>query len=558
MSLAGVARVIGERSLPRRSDYAGFPRTLRHDLVAGITVGVVALPLALAFGVSSGVGAEAGLVTAIVAGIVAAVFGGSNLQVSGPTGAMTVVLIPIVARYGATAVIPVAIMAGGMVLLMGLLGLGRAISYIPWPVVEGFTIGIAIIIFLQQVPLALGVEAPESGSTALRAIQAMRTADWQTAIWPVLVVVIVVLVMIVLGRIARAIPASIIAIVIATLIVVLVDWPMATIGVLPSSLPAPSWPVLDTQTTSAIFSAALAVAALAAIESLLSARVADGMSDASRLDPDRELFGQGLANIASGIFGGMPATGAIARTAVNVRAGARTRVSAIVHSLLLLLIVLFAGALVAAIPIAALAGVLMVTSVRMVDRHSVRAVLRSTRADALVLVATAIATVVLDLIVAVEIGIAVAAVLALRSMAKSSSVDREVIPSELVTDDEEAELLHDHIAIYRIDGALFFGAAQRFLDELVSIADVRVVILRLGGVRMLDASGAHALVEIVEDLSSRQIDVVLQGVVPDHLGTLRAVGAIEREGSATLIPGSLADAVAWARSRINHGQSEDR
>ena len=257
--------------------------------------------------------------------------------------------------------------------------------------------------------------------------------------------------------------------------------------------------MLDTATTSALFSAALAVAALAAIESLLSARVADGMTGTSRLNPDRELFGQGLANVASGIFGGMPATGAIARTAVNVRAGARTRVAAIVHSILILLIVLLAGAVVAVIPLAALAGVLMVTAVRMIDRRSAMSILRSTRSDALVMVLTAAATIVFDLILAVEIGIAVAAVLALRAMAKSSTVEQEdvTVDAESISEDEESTLLREHIAVYRLDGALFFGAAQQFLDEFVSVSDVRVVILRLGGVRVIDASGAHALDEII-------------------------------------------------------------
>lgn len=551
MNVSEVGARLRERVLPRASDYAGFPRTLRHDIIAGVTVGVVALPLALAFGVSSGVGASAGLVTAIVAGIVAAVFGGSNLQVSGPTGAMTVVLIPIVARFGATAVIPVAIMAGAMVLLMGIFGLGRAISYIPWPVVEGFTIGIAIIIFLQQIPLALNASVEAGGNTALSAWRALVATDWSTAIWPLLIVAIVVAVMVLLPHLSKSMPGSIIAIVLATCVVSITGWSMAEIGALPDAIPTPSWPVIDTQTTSALFSAALAVAALASIESLLSARVADGMSDTSRLEPDRELVGQGLANIASGIFGGMPATGAIARTAVNVRAGARTRVAAIVHSLLLLVIVLFAGALVARIPIPALAAVLMVTSVRMVDRRSAVSVLRSTRSDALVMVATATATVVLDLIVAVEIGIAVAAVLALRSMAKSSSLDREPVPDDLVSDDEEAKMLGQHIAIYRVDGALFFGATQRFLDELVSVSDVRVVVLRLGGVRMLDASGAHALTEIVEDLQSRQIAVILQGIAPGHHAILNAVGTFDVLADNDNVVQSLPDAISRAHVIVN-------
>ena len=562
MTLAEVVLTVRQRVLPRRSDYAGLSTSYRKDILAGITVGVVALPLALAFGVASGVGAAAGLITAIVAGFVAAVFGGSNFQVSGPTGAMTVVLLPIVARFGASAVVPVAIMAGGIVLAMGLFGLGRAVSFIPWPVVEGFTIGIAIIIFLQQVPLALDVPRPEGDNTAIVALRALQSADWAVAIQSIAVVALVVVVLVVMPRLNKAVPWSIIAIVLATVAVGFVGWQMSRIGSLPDGLPAPSIPVLDASSTGALFSAAIAVAALAAIESLLSARVADGMTSVAdgmkspgRYDPDRELVGQGLANIASGAFGGMPATGAIARTAVNVRAGARTRVSAMVHSLVLIVVVVAGGGLVAVIPLAALAGVLMVTAVRMIDRRVALSVLRSTRADALVMVVTAAATVALDLILAVEIGIAIAAGLALRALAQSSTMDREEVASSdtigaTESGPSEQALLHEHIAVYRLDGALFFGASQRFLDELVDVADVRVVVLRLGGIRMLDASGAHALEEIIDDLQGREIAVILQGIRPEHAATLEAVGTFAALVSAHHAVESLSEAIDHARLHV--------
>lgn len=552
MSASGLGAVLRQRALPSRSDYAVLRQSWRGDVLAGITVGVVALPLALAFGVTSGVGAAAGLVTAIVAGLVAAVLGGSSLQVSGPTGAMAVVLVPIVARYGAEAVIPVAIMAGGMVLALGLFGLGRIVDFIPWPVVEGFTIGIATIIFLQQVPMALGVPKPEGENTVLVAWRALWSASAPEAWWSLAVVALTVAIMLGLPRLRRSIPASIIAVVVTTLLVAWRAWPVDTIGPLPSGLPAPSLPVLDTATTSALFSAALAVAALAAIESLLSARVADGMAGTSTLNPDRELVGQGLANVASGLFGGMPATGAIARTAVNVRAGARTRVSAMVHSVLILVIVLFLGTWVALIPLAALAGILMVTAVRMVDRRSAVGILRSTRSDALVMVLTALATVVFDLILAVEIGIAVAAVLALRAMARSSTVapESEDVVASAADDADAAALLREHIAVYRMDGALFFGASQYFLDELTSVSDVRVVVLRLGGVRVLDASGAHALQEIITSLRSRGITVLLCGVDDRHQGILEAVGAIAALDAEHHVFDALPAAVAHAQQHV--------
>jgi SulP family sulfate permease len=437
---------------------------------------------------------------------------------------------------------------------MGMTGLGRAVAYIPWPVVEGFTIGIATIIFLQQVPLALDVPKPEGENTAIVAFRAVMATDWSSAVESLALVALVVALMLGLPRIRRSVPASIIAIIVATALAAWLAWDVMTIGALPGVIPTPGLPILDTATTSALFSAALAVAALAAIESLLSARVADGMSDASRLNPDRELFGQGLANIASGLFGGMPATGAIARTAVNVRAGARTRVSAIVHSLLILVIVLFAASLVARIPLAALAGVLMVTAVRMVDRRSVRSILTSTRSDALVMILTAAATVVFDLILAVEIGIAVAAVLALRAMAKSSTVEQEEVaftPStESVSEEEEHALLRQHIAVYRLDGALFFGAAQHFLDVFTSVSDVRVVILRLGGVRVIDASGGHALEEIITGLQSRGVTVLLCGVGERSGKVLGAVGAMAALQAERHTFTSLPDAIAHARGHV--------
>jgi SulP family sulfate permease len=518
-------------------------------VVAGLTVGVVALPLALAFGITTGLGASAGLTTAIVAGVVAAVFGGSGVQVSGPTGAMTVVLVPLVARYGAEAVVVVGVLAGILVVVAGLLRVGRALAYVPWPVIEGFTLGIAVIIFLQQIPAALGVARPEGENTALIALAAAGDAVEHGSLAAVGLVAIVVAVCVGAPRLHRSLPGALLAVVVATVVTAAAGWEVATIGPLPGSLPGPSLPHIGAGDIGRYASAALAVAALAAIESLLSAKVADGMADSPRHDPDRELFGQGLANIASPLFGGMPATGAIARTAVNVRAGARTRVASIVHSLVLVVVVLAGSSLVARIPLAALAGVLMVTAVRMVEVHNVRAILRSTRSDALVLALTAVATVAFDLILAVEIGLAAAAVLALRSVARSTSLTLAPIDIE-VDGDEERDLLREHIVAYRIDGILFFGAAQRFLVDLAQVADVRVVILRLPDLQVLDATGAQALGEIVTDLEHRGITVLLKGPRPEHERLLRAVGALDRLASHHHLFAHLDDAVAHARAHV--------
>jgi SulP family sulfate permease len=518
----------------------------RSDLVAGLTVGVVALPLALAFGITSGIGAAAGLTTAIVAGIVAAIFGGSNVQVSGPTGAMTVVLVPLVARYGTDAVVIVGVLAGLLVIAAGLLRLGRVLAYIPWPVIEGFTLGIAIIIFLQQIPAALGVAKPDGDNTALVAAQGVTDAFGAGSLQALALVALTVAVMVLAPRLHRALPASLLAVIAATLVAVAAGWDVATIGALPSTLPTPHLPGIDLGELSGYLGPAFAVAMLAAIESLLSAKVADGMADGPRHNPDRELFGQGLANIAAPIFGGMPATGAIARTAVNVRSGGRTRIASIVHSLVLIAVVLVGSSVVARIPLAALAGVLMVTAVRMVETHNIAAIVRSTRSDAVVLALTATATVVFDLIVAVEIGVAAAAVLALRNVARTTALTETPIPHE-VDDTEEHALLAEHIVAYRIDGALFFGAAQRFLTDFARIADVRVVILRLPDLQVLDATGAQALGEIVTDLEARHITVLLKGPRPEHERVLRTVGALAHLDTQHHIFTNLDDAIAHAR-----------
>lgn len=544
-----------ERALPRRVDWAEVPRSWRGDLAAGLSVMVVALPLALGFGVTSGVGAAAGLVTAVVAGLVAALLGGSHLQVSGPTGAMTVVLVPIVARQGPEAVPVVAIMAGGLVLLAGLLGVGRLVQFIPWPVVEGFTAGIGVIIAVQQVPLLLDVsqdpDRPGGENAVLVAVRSMAWADWGAAL-PALVLGTGTAALVwVLSRWRRSLPSALLAVVAATVVAELARLDVDRIGAVPSTLPAPRVPVLTPEATASLFSAALAVAALAALESLLSARVADGMADdIPRTHPDRELVGQGLANVASGLFGGLPATGAIARTAVNVRSGARTRLAAASHAVLLALVVALAAPLVGRVPLAALAGVLVVTAARMVDRHAVRAIVRSGRSGALVLALTFLATVVFDLVVAVEAGVAVAAVLALRAVARTASLQREELP-ETLGSQEEHRLLTEHIAVYRIDGALFFGDTHRFLEELTAVADVRVVILRLSGIRMLDTTGAQMLAEVVATLQRKGVVVLLKGLRPAHRRVVEAVGVLAELQHSAHVFDDLDTAIEHARSHVH-------
>jgi len=489
------------RLLPSRRDYAELPRSWRRDILAGITVGVVALPLALAFGISSGVGAAAGLITAVVAGLVAAVFGGSHIQVSGPTGAMAVILAPIVAQHGLTSIALVTVLAGLIVLAAGITGLGRAVTFIPWPVIEGFTLGIAAIIFLQQVPAAFATEAPAGQRTLVAAWHVVTHADWTAAVKTLSVVGLVALLMVVLPRLHRSIPESLTAVV-------------------------------------------------AAIESLLSARVAATMSATGPYHPDRELVGQGMASVASGLFGGMPATGAIARTAVNVRSGARTRLAAIVHSLVLLAVVYLATGPVSAIPLSALAGVLMVTSFRMVSLHTARRILRSTRSDALTFVLTALVTITFDLIEAVQIGVLVAAFFALRNVARRSGVTREELPGEPQPGDER-------IALLRLEGSMFFGVAERMSSTISEIEadDISVVIIRLSQLGTLDATGANSLAQIATELERRGITVIIKGVQPEHSKLLSNVGVFESLRHEKHLIDSLEDAIEHARSHVARQQT---
>jgi SulP family sulfate permease len=539
------------RLLPRPSDYRGLRASWRRDVVAGVTVAVVALPLALAFGVTSGVGPRAGLATAVVAGLVAAAFGGSGLQVSGPTGAMTVVLVPLVARHGSSSVYLVAVLAGLIVLIAGIARVGRLLAFMPWPVVEGFTAGIAIVIFLQQVPAALGVAKPEGENVVAVAARAVLAVDGSRSIATIALTIVTVALMLAIPRLHRGLPTGLIAVACVTIATDLLGLDVVRIGALPNGLPVPALPEFGAARS--MLPAAMAVAALAAIESLLSAKVADGMTDLEPHDPDRELIGQGLANVASGLFGGMPATGAIARTAVNARAGARTRVAAAIHSLVLAAFVLVGASLVERIPVAALAGVLVVTAVRMAERHNILAVIRSTRSDAIVLLVTATVTVAFDLVVAVEAGVVLAAFLALRHVAMTATVEATPASELEIGADTEHALLDEHILTYRLDGVLFFGAAQRFLTEMTEIADVRVVILRLSRLQVLDATGAQALGEIVERLQHHGTTVLLQGVREVHERVLHAVGALDRLTTERHIFDTLDQAIEHARSHCRRG-----
>lgn len=539
--------------LPERAALAAMRDQPRNNLLAGLTVAIVALPLALGFGVSSGLGAASGLATAVVAGSLAALFGGSALQVSGTSGAMTVVLMPIMSDHGASGVLTVGLLAGTLLVMLALARAGRYMSLVPAPVVAGFTVGMAGVIGLQQFPHALGVPAHDSDKVAVVAWHAVIDFLARPHWWAMSVTFIVAAALLVGASLRPNVPFSLLAVVAVTLGAELAELPLARIGHLPQGLPAPSLGFLDLDVLPSLIAPAIAVAALASMESLLSATVADNMTGRHRHDPDRELFGQGIANLVTPLFGGMPGTGAIVRTAVNVRSGATSRLAALAHALILGAIVYTAAGLVSKIPLAALAGVLLATSVRMIERDSVRAMWRSTRSDAAVLVLTAVATLTLDTVLAIILGLIVAGALALRAIARNVRFYREPLRHDLQpqhTEDEHA-LLAEHIVTYRLDGPLFFAAAHRLLMDLSEVTGVSVVVLRMRLVSTIDASGAKVLSDTIERLEGRGVMVYVSGIPDGHHQPLEALGVIARLDQAGQVFATTDEAIAAARERLH-------
>lgn len=403
-----------EKFLPTPSDFQTSRKFWRQDLVAGITVGIVALPLALAFGITTGTGATSGLITAILAGFLAAIFGGSNYQVSGPTGAMTVVLLPIVNKYGTGALVPLGIGAGIIVIIAGLIKSGSLINKVPWPVMEGFTFGIALVIALQQMPGALAISSQRGHGTLGTAINTLKSAVAAGVNWKSLAIVVLTLI-IKFGypkiasilKIKIHIPASFITIILVTLLVTIGKINIPKVGDLPKGI----FKISEIHSGFSLISLIVPmfeIALLIGIESLLSARIADSMAHHQEgfkpYQPNRELFGQGIASTISSIFGGLPATGAIARTGVNVRSGAHTRVSAAIHALFLLAAVYLLNPLISAIPTATLAGILIGTSYRIARPSAIKEALATTKLDAIVLISTALIVLLVDLIWGIAIG----------------------------------------------------------------------------------------------------------------------------------------------------------
>ncbi|MNR94201.1 C4-dicarboxylic acid transporter DauA [compost metagenome] len=510
------------------------PQSLKGDLMGGLTAAIVALPLALAFAVASGVDPKAGLYAAIVAGIIASLFGGSPVQITGPTGAMAVILVALVSQYGLEKIWIAGILAGLMQIALGFLKMGKLITYFPYPVIIGFTNGIAVIIFSGQLGAFLGVKA-DAGHGFLPMMQGLFGMLPQVNVAAMGIGALVIATMLIWPRINATLPGSLVGLVVATAAASLLGLDVPRIGSIPQSLPLPQLPEFDLAILKDLIKPAIALAALGSIESLLSAVVADGMTG-QKHKPNQELIGQGLANVAVPFFGGIPVTGAIARTAVNIRSGGRTRLSGVIHGVALAVIVLAFAPLAAQIPLAALAGILMVTSFRMLEWHQVKLMANSTKSDLFVLLLTWGVTIFFDLILAVEVGLIAAAALFLRRM---SDLHLIKMPSEKILPPGDPTLIPPDMAVYQIAGPLFFGAATEFADTLKEQRQIRVLLLRMRAVPNIDATAAVSLEEIVDTLNARGIRVVLSGLDPQVSSVLERMGVLAKVGRENVFETSL-------------------
>ena len=530
-----------------------------RDLSAGLIVGVVALPLAIAFAIASGVKPEQGLYTAIVAGFLISALSGSRVQIGGPTGAFIVLVYAVVQEFGYDGLAVATIMAGGLLVALGVARLGQLVRYIPYPVTVGFTAGIAVVIASGQVRDALGLRMASVPAEFVEKWAAYAEAIGTLNPWAAGLTVATVVVLVALPRVAPRVPASLVALVAATAAVALLDLPVETIGsrfgAVPSGLPVPRLPRVDLAMVPDLVSPAVSIALLAGIESLLSAVVADGMTG-RRHRSNMELVAQGVANLASPLFGGIPATGAIARTATNVKSGGRTPIAGIVHALVLLVILLAAGPWAALVPMPVLAGILFVVAYNMSEAHLVVQVVRgTTRSDALVLVSTFLLTVLVDLTVAIQVGVVLAAFLFMRRMADVAQV-RALDPDDEddpAVDPAEAAALRaapPGVEVFEVNGPFFFGAAHKFASAMGDIQRrPRVLVLRMRNVLALDATGLRVLEELQAEAERGGPVLVLSGVHAQPLGVLERAGFLRRMGEANVV-GGLSEALARAREIV--------
>jgi SulP family sulfate permease len=506
------------------------------DLMAGIVVGIVALPLAIAFAVASGVSPEKGLVTAVVAGILVSVLGGSRVQIAGPTGAFIVIVFSILSQYGFDGLLISTILAGFLLIIFGLLKLGTLLKYFPHPLIVGFTSGIAVVIFSTQIKDALGME--------IEKVPAGFIAKWGTYfenlstvnIYTVIITVATMFLVIYTKKIIKKIPGSIIAIVLGTAAVQIFNLPVSTIetffGEIPNTFHI-EFPKIDFEKLGYYFQPALTIALLGAIESLLSAVVSDGMIGGNHRS-NTELIGQGIANVIVPFFGGIPATGAIARTATNVKNGGRTPVAGIIHAITLLLIMLFFGRWVKLIPMSVLAGILIVVAYNMSEWRTFRSILKGSVFDILVLLTTFFLTVLVDLTVAIEVGVVLSAILFMKRMADMGKSIPTRIDSDVI---EDYSKVAKGIGIYEISGPLFFASAKEYCEVLKSVGfENKLMIIRMRHVPFVDATGLHNFKGALKILKDSGTKIVLSGVNDAVCEDLKKSGIHEMVGKDNIFP----------------------
>ncbi len=499
-------------------------QTLTADIMAGIIVGIVALPLAIAFGIASGVTPEKGIITAIISGFIISLLGGSKVQIGGPTGAFIVIIYGIIQKYGIEGLTIATVMAGVFLLLFGLLKLGTIIKYIPYPIVVGFTSGIAVTIFTTQIKDLFGLTIESVPSDFIEKwgcyISHFSTADLWCSIVGILSVVIIALT----PKVSKKIPGSLVAIIVMTVAALILKnyfgvTTIETIGdrfSVSSAIPDAHMPAMTWDTIKSLVAPALTIAVLGAIESLLSATVADGVIGAHH-NSNTELVAQGLANIASPIFGGIPATGAIARTMTNINNGGKTPVSGIVHAIVLLLIFLFFMPLAKYIPMACLAGVLVIVSYGMSGWRSFLALMKNPKSDVTVLLITFFLTIIFDLTVAIEVGLIIACLLFMKRVSEITDVkavtDEINEESDMIKDNAEHLTIPEGVEVYEINGPYFFGAGNKFEEVMAAFGDrPKVRIIRMRKVPFVDSTGIHNLTNLCEMSHNEGIEVVLSGV----------------------------------------------
>jgi SulP family sulfate permease len=532
-----------------------------NDLTAGVIVGIVALPLAIAFAIASGVSPERGLITAIVAGFLISALGGSRVQIGGPTGAFVIIVYGIVQKYGIQGLTVATIMAGVILLAMGFAKLGSVIKFIPTPLVTGFTSGIAVIIFSSQVKDFLGLSMGDVPANFIEKITAYSEHLASASLPSIGVAALALGIIVVWPYVNRRIPGPFVALLVTTAVVRLAGIDVETVGsrfgALAASLPAPVVPRLGIEELTALVAPAFSIALLGAVESLLSAVVADGMIG-SRHRANMELVAQGVANIASPIFGGMPATGAIARTATNVRNGGRTPVAGLVHALTLLLITLFFGKLAALIPLATLAAILVVVAYHMSEWRTFIDELHAPKSDVAVLLATFFLTVIVDLTVAIEIGMVLAAFLFMHRMSEVTAVN--AVTRQMEREDREQEdvplsnltpsSVPVGIEVFEISGAFFFGAAEAFKETLTAVGQKpKVLVIRMRDVSLLDSTGLRALRDVMRRSKAERTLVLIAEIHAQPLAALQRSPVFEELGAGQIYT-TLEDALDRAREHI--------